>query len=463
MKILFVNPPIPQTYYNREYYIPSGLLYLAAVLQENGEIVKILDMKTIKLDKSDNPQKLYNDLLINTISSFQPDLIGFGCLYSGHFPDILSFSILVKEKFENIPIVIGGIHPTIYPFEILSNCSSFDWIIIGEGEQSITQLVNTIKDNTCEFEKIDGFAYRKNGDVYINPKKHFIEDLDSIPFPAYDLINLEDYYVDTSDWHNPKKLPIRTSIPIISSRSCPNRCNFCSMYSVMGPRWRPRSPKNVVDEIEYLYNKFDHRHFSFMDDNLTFKKPHVLEICNQIIKRKLDIQFETPNGIAIGTLDQEVLDSLVSAGLVRISLAIESGSDFIRNKIMKKHVSKEKIFEVIDLLKEYKQLYVKAFFLIGMPEETDETLMDTYNMMKNINVDRLYISNVVPFPGTELFKQAIRDNLLLDVDLDNLYKAGNRFITNYDQFFIKPYNLTIEDLKKFRVKCEGLKAVKKNS
>src|SRR5208337_4375395 len=126
----------------------------------------------------------------------------------------------------------------------------------------------------------------------------FIGDLDEIPFPAYDLINLKDYYHDTSNWLNPKNLPINTSISILSSRSCPMRCNFCSMFMVMGPKWRCRSPQNVVDEIEYLYHKYNHRHFSFMDDNLTLKKSHVLEICNQIIERNLNIQFETPNGIA---------------------------------------------------------------------------------------------------------------------------------------------------------------------
>lgn len=461
MKILLVNPPVPKTYYNREYYPPLSLLYLAAVLQRNSEEVKILDFNTFKVWDSDNAQEFYKTKLVETISSFQPSLIGFGCLFSGHFPDVLKFSIVSKKNFKNIQVVIGGIHPTIYPFEILTNYPSIDWIIIGEGEESIIRLVNTIKSKNCQFENIEGFAYRKNGQVIVNQKNSYIENPDRIPFPAYDLINLKDYYCDTSNWHNPKKLPINTSIPIITSRSCPKRCPFCCMYTVMGPKWRARTPQNVVDEIEYLYYKYDHHHFSFMDDNLTLKKSHILEICDQIKKRKLDIQFETPNGLSINTLDEEVVNAMVSTGLVRVSLAIESGSDYIRNKIMKKNLSKEKIYEVVKLTKKYKQLYVKAFFIIGMPEETKETLMETYNIIKEINVDRVYLQTIIPFPGTKVHEQAVRDKLLVNIDPEEFYKSDALYTTNYNRFFIKHYNLDIEDLQKFRKECEYLIAEQK--
>lgn len=458
MRILLVNPPMPLEFYNREFYLPSSLLYLAAVLQKNGDEIKILDFKTLtsKFEKSGCPQNFYENILMDAINDFHPSLVGLGCLYSGHFPDILKFSALIKKRFEKMPIIIGGIHPTIYCSEILVNCPSIDWIILGEGEHSIIQLVNTVKSKRYEFEKIDSFAFRKNGKVIVNSKTQYIDDLDNIPFPAYDLINLKDYYVDTSDWHNPKKLPINTSIPVISSRSCPKRCPFCSMFMVMGPKWRARSPENVVDEIGYLYNKYDHRHFSFMDDNLTLRKTHILGICDQIIKRKLNIQFETPNGISTSTLDEEVLEAMVSAGLVRVSLAIESGSDFIRNTIMKKNLNRSKILEIVQLTKKYKQLYTKVFFIIGLPEETKDTLMDTYNMIKEINVDRVYIQNIVPYPGTKIFEQALKDRLFVDINPNDLYKSDALYMTNYKRFFIKPYKLELSDLHEFREKCDNL-------
>ena len=456
MKILLVNPPIPESYYNREHYLPLNLLYLASSLQKDNNEIRILDFKTFQKESKDPPKQFYGDRLTKTISDFQPDLVGFGCLFSGDFLRILNFSEIIKKEFEELPVITGGIHPTLYPLEILANCPSIDGIVIGEGEESTRRLVEVIKNKSYEFDKIDGIAFRKNGQVIVNPKKSFIENLDDISFPAYNLIDFEDYYVDTSKWHNPKNLEFKTSIPIISSRSCPNRCNFCSMYKVMGLRWRARSPTNVVDEMEYLYNTHGQNRFSFMDDNLTLKRSHILGICNEIIKRKMNIQFETPNGIAIKTLDEEVLDTMVSAGLVRTFLAIESGSDFIRNEVMKKNLSREKIFEVIKLTKKYSQLHVNSFFIIGMPEETLETLEDTYNMIKELDLDRTYVQNIIPFPGTEVFNQALRDNLLVGINPQSLYKSDELYLTNYNRYFIKPYQLELKDLHEFRERCNQL-------
>lgn len=455
-KILLVNPPLPVDWYNNEYYLPTSLLYLGSVLRDNGDGVKILDMKALKPDDSIDRRGFYTNALINAVSSFQPDLIGFGCLFSGNFPDVFQLAEFCKERFSNIPIVAGGIHFTIYAKEILANCPCFDWIILGEAEESIVQLANAMKDKKPSFASIDGFAYRQNGAGIINPKRSYVENIDQISFPAYDLVNLKDYYVDTACWHNPKGLPINTSIPIISSRSCPYHCNFCSMFTVMGPKWRGRSAQNVVDEIEYLYNNYNHRHFSFMDDNFTFSKPRILEICQEIRKRNLDIQFETPNGLSLRTLDREVLDALVSAGLIRVYLAIESGSDFIRNKIMKKNISRKEVIEIARLAKSYKQLYVNAFFIIGMPEETKETLAETYDMIEEINVDKIHIHNLIPYPCTDVFKQAVRDNLLTGIDPEDLYKSPDFYFKNSKRFFIKPYNLQIKDLGEFKEKCDKL-------
>lgn len=461
MKILLIHPPVPLSYYNREFYPPSGLMYLASSLIKNGDDVAILDLRTLQNNgEPRNPaefRKHYGNIIIERASSFKPDIFGLGCLYSGQFPDVLAFSETIKLRFPSAPVVAGGIHPTIYPKEIISECPSIDYLILGEGEESFRDLVNALKaGRPGDIEKIDGCAYRKDGRGAVNPKTRFIDDLDALAFPAYDLIDIRDYYVDTSAWLNPKNLPIKTSLPIITSRSCPNRCPFCSMYKAMGPRWRARTPTNVVDEIEYLYKKYDHRHFSFMDDNMTFKKSHMMEICRQILSRGMDIEFETPNGLAINSLDEELLDAMVSAGLTRISLAIESGSDYIRNEVMKKNLSREKIFEIIRLTGKHRHLYVRVFFVIGMPEESRQSLDETYEMIKEIDADRVYIHNLVPFPGTRVFEQAVRDNLLIDVDTTAMYRSDALFITNFDRFFIKPYGLTVDELRDFRKRCDAL-------
>jgi len=452
MRVLLVNPPIPSFWYNDEYYLPSSMLYLGASLRKHGHIPQILDMKALKPQDSRGRDRFYEDSLCTAIREFLPDLIGFGCLFSGNFPDVLRFANLCKIQFPHLPIMAGGIHFTIHAEKIMEHCPAFDLIILGEGEHSLAQVATALTAGGG-FAAIDGIAWRETGSVRINSKASYIEDPDEIPFPAYDLINLRDYFVDTSAWHNPKVLPINTSIPIITSRSCPLRCTFCSMYTVMGPRWRARSPENVVQELELLYHTYQHRHFSIMDDNFTLNKARVLEICRLIRERGLDIQFETPNGLNLNTLDAEVMEALVGAGMVRVALAIESGSDHIRNTIMGKHLSREKILEVVKLTKRYAHLHVSAFFIIGMPEETRETLEATYNMIQLIEADKIQLMNIVPFPHTALFDQALRDGLLVDLDPERLYLSSDLYFKNTCRFFIKPYRLELAELGAFREHC----------
>jgi len=229
------------------------------------------------------------------------------------------------------------------------------------------------------------------------------------------------------------------------------------MYTVMGPILRYRTPRNVVDEIQFLYERYGQNHISFMDDNININKSHILDICSEIIKRNLNIQFETPSGLCVMALDQEVVEAMVHAGWVRGAIAIESGNDFIRNKVMGKHLSRTKIFDVIKLLKSYRQLYIKAFFLIGMPEDTPDTLMDTYNMLRDIDIDEPYVTNLMPFPGTAVFEQARRDNLFVsDFDLDGLWaKTGFHYHTN-SRFYIRPYKMSLESLYGYREKFDEL-------
>ncbi|HBB67676.1 MAG: hypothetical protein A2X39_04930 [Elusimicrobia bacterium GWC2_56_31] len=458
MKVLLINPPTPSMIPNRDYYLPLSLLYLASALQNAGVDVNVLDLNVFRPEQHGDPTRFCETIIAEKVSDYKPSLIGLGCLFSGQFKSIQSFSENIRRTFADIPIVIGGLHPSIYAAEILTNCPYIDWVVVGEGEESTVELVNTLKSGRRDLDKIDGFAYRTDGKVVVNPKKRFIPDPDKIAFPAYGLLNLSDYYRDTSDWNNPKGLSLKMSVPIVSSRSCPMRCNFCPAFMVMGPKWRSRSAKNVVDELEYLHKEYGQNHFSFMDDNLTFDRTRMLDICDEIAKRKLKIQFETPNGIAVGTIDEEVLSLLMDAGMTRISLAIESGSDMIRNQVMGKRLSREKILEVIGLTKKYKELYVIAFFVIGMPEDTLATLEETYQMVKDIDVNKPIISNAMPFPGTKLYAQALRDSLFLDeLDLNSLWKTTDIYSgANNKRFFLKPYGLELSELQKFRGRIDTL-------
>jgi radical SAM superfamily enzyme YgiQ (UPF0313 family) len=194
-----------------------------------------------------------------------------------------------------------------------------------------------------------------------------------------------------------------------------------------------------------------------MDDNVSLNKKRTIEMCTGIVRRDLRIQFETPNGLYVNSLDPDVIDALASAGWVRGALAIESGSDYIRNTIMKKNLSEEKIHAVVSHLRKHPQVYTKAYFIIGMPEDTAQTLENTYAMIESLDIDEPTVTNVVPFPGTELFKQCLDDGLLIDnLEVRNLWRDESFFLTNNDRFFLKPYRLSIEELQDYRKKLDQL-------
>lgn len=456
--ILLINPHTPEFVRHRDKSIPISLLYLASTLQRYKHKVGLVDVNNDFISSEHKGQKMnttkyFSTEFIDKINSFKPDLVGIGILFSGRFKSALYISQIIKKHYPYIPIVLGGIHPSIFPKEILKEHSYINYIIIGEGEDSFPKLIEAHFNDGRLIKNVDGIVYRENGEVIINPKTKFIENLDDLPFPAYDILNLKGYYFDTIRWYNPKNLPINIPLPIISSRACPNRCTFCSMYMVHGRKFRPRSPKNVVDEIEYLYTKYNHRYFSFMDDNFTLSKKRTLDICSEIINRRINIQFDTPNGVFIKTLDREVMDALVKAGLIRLCVAPESGSDFIRNKIIRKPLSTKEIYDFFNIAKDYKDLYIKAFFVIGFPEETKKTLNETYEMIKRISVHQISIFNVIPFPGTPLFEQCKNENLI-KLPLDNLHNLDT--FANYNESdvpLIKPYKLEVEDLIDFRKKA----------
>ncbi len=436
MKTLLINPETPDFIQIKDKNFPLSLLYLGSSLKANNHDVRVLDV-----DRKPD----YN--LEGLLSEFNPDLVGITCLFSGKFENALNLSKNIKSHMD-VPIIFGGLHPTIFHKDILTKESTIDYVCLGEGERTIVDLANNVDP-----KDIQGLAYRDRNEVKITEKKNFMKDLDNLPFPDFNLINIKDYYLDTSKWINPKNIPINVPVPIISSRSCPNRCNFCSMFIVHGEKWRPRSASNVVDEIERIYNEHDHKYFSFFDDNIALSKKRAMNIANEIIKRDLNIQFDTPNGIHMNTLDKELLDTFVDAGLVRITVAPEHGSSYIRNEVIGKRVSDKQIYNFFDMIKEYNDLFVHSLFIMGFPQETKETLESTFRMIDRISdsVDRISLYDLVPFPGTTLFDYCKSNNLLNIPPEDKLYNFTK--FSNFNgkhNYFIKPYDLDFKDLDNFR-------------
>lgn len=451
MDVLLIQPPKLPGIKESRGTIPISLLYLSSYLRKFGHTPHILDYSVLQTQIKEDVPKLYWEYCSEKITETGAGLIGINCFSTMHFPLVNNIAEKIRKGNPNVKICLGGCHPTLFPEDILRNCDYIDYIVLGEGEGPLVALADMLEnEDEGSLENIQALAYKsKDGNVIINPRQNYLKDLASLPMPAWDLIELSDYYSDYSRWYNPKKAEIKLGVPIVTSRSCPFSCSFCSAHMIMGKGYRKRSPTHVVDEIELLNRKFDQNYFMFIDDNVTLQKNHIIEICEEICSRGLDIQFAVSQGLYISSVDEEVVEALAAAGCVTVSIPIESGSVYIRNSVIGKKLSSEKIYYVVDCLKK-KEIFTVGLFIMGFPEETVETLEDTVKMLKNLALDVNGVATLVPFPGIKIYKQAKKDNLLL-FDCEDIWRGDIFFDPqNRERFFLKPYNLQLSRLMEYR-------------
>lgn len=431
MKILLVNPPFSYQTPWVQVTEPLGLLYLSSYIRKfSKHEVSVLDCLASHRVKKLNPRQywygLFMEEMLDGIKQFNPDVIGITCMFSRKKDDFFSCAHSIRNRFSESILVAGGTHPSLFAEEVIKT-KFFDYCIIGEGEASFLDLINRLSYKTKPLEHIEGIAFMRNSNVHITPKKNYIDDLDKIPFPSRDLINYEAYVSRKNVLHG---LGLGRAASIITSRSCPNRCNFCSMYKIHGPRWRGRSAKNVVDEIIELKERYSIEELFIMDDNFTFYKERVMEICERINKSKIKIHWNTPNGISINTLDKELLSVMKKSGCKSICIAIESGDEELRNKVIGKHLTNKKIEEVTKNAAKL-GLFIIAFYIIGMPGETKEKFNQTLEQVKKLPFNGVAAAFANPMPGTKLYQDCLDNNWTILEE-----NKGN------DNIFYKPYIIT---------------------
>lgn len=451
MKVLLIAPAKLSGLKESKGTVPVPLLHLAAVLQEQGHQPTILDFSIIKQTDDYNQ---FLQFLDEKLNQDRPDLVGINCFTTLHFPITQKICERVKAFQSDLPVVIGGTHPSLFAEDILNNVSSIDYIVVGEGEIQMVMLADALASEKHDaLGEIPSFVYRdKQLRIIQNPRNNYIMDLDSLPEASWDLIDFSDYALDLSQWYNPKNLSFHTCVPILTSRSCPFSCNFCACHATMGRVFRKRSPKKVVDEIQMLHEEKGQNYFGFIDDNVNLDKRHLLQICDEILKRNLNIHYETTCGTHIASLNKEVIDALADSGCAFVRLPIEHGNDYIRNQVIGKKLEREKIYNAASHLKKRK-IFTASMFIMGFPEETKESLDDTYKMICELELDLNYVFNIIPFPGTRVFQQAMGDGLFLgNYDFDNLWKGTINLDPVQDEvrFFIKPYEMEIEELMHYR-------------
>lgn len=448
MRVLIINSH--SDLFNPEKRILLGPLYLGSVLRKHGHEVRFLDTEKDKVNtgKAFNAAGYYEDRLAPLLDEFEPDMIGLSVHYSGAFLSAIDLARFVKGRNKEIITVIGGQHATIFGKIILERYPEMDFVLKGESEETFAELVNSLCSGR-DYSMIDGLVYRQGQGVFENQKNNFIEDVDAIPFPDYSLVNMQEYHFDTSRWLNPKRHKIDLSFPILTSRSCPHRCNFCAMFLVQGPKFRMRSAENVVNEIEHVYNKYDQRYFSIIDDNFSLDKKRVLDICSLIKERGLDIQFDTTNGMEINHVTKEIMDALIGAGFIRTFFAMESGSEYIRTKVMRKPLPQNRIYEAFDVLRHYDGRFdFNVLFIIGFPQETRETLEETRNIIRELGLKKVAIGFAIPYPGTRLYDEVSRNNLFTVPEASLLEHPA---LFNFSKEpLIRPMALRPEELISFR-------------
>lgn len=375
-KVALVNPPLPVDIGHHPQFPPLGLAYMAAVLDQDGFEVKIIDCPVNQYDH----EKLKAEL-----SAFQPGLVGIGSM-TPTIESAVKCAQVAKEVCPDATVVMGGPHATFADREVLTNENAVDLIVRGEGEETLLELARQSTTGT-KLSDIKGITFRKNQEIIQNPMRPFIQDLDALPLPAYKFLPIEKYFVSK-----------RKLLPIITSRGCPYACSFCVASQMFGQKFRARSPKNVLEELEWLQNEFGAEGVAFQDDTFTFDRKRAIEICDGIIERKIGLHWGC--GTRADVVTKEVLDKMAQAHCDETMFGVESGCPTMR-AVLKKGVTNQQIENAIQWAKEA-GMFVTVSVILGYPGETKESLQETLDFAAKIKPDDVWLCHATPYPGTHL-------------------------------------------------------------
>lgn len=455
MKIILINPPAMVAYgkykaaakAGEQPQMPMGICYIAAVLRKAGHKLRLIDSDVEGYSIPD---------LIKIIRKLKPDSV-FITATTPIYQSAKKMIELVKKEDKNIIVILGGFHITALPVETMKNCGA-DYCVYGEGEKTVVELVDRLEKEKS-IKMVKGILYKKHGKVIKNPPREPIKELESLPYPARDLLKYKKYL-----WSVPKKgiVPVTS---IITQRGCPFQCIFCGVQTMFkGVRYRPLN--KVIDEIEHIIKDLGINHILFQDDTLTLNKPKVIGMCKEIKKRGIEFTWE--GYTRANTVTKELLKMMKDVGLVRLSFGVETGNAKIL-KAIKKGVD----------LESYKKAYqwcyelgieTRCSLMLGHPFETKETIKETMKFANSLKCYQAYINITTPYPGSELLnlaKQGYGGIRLLTTDWKEYRRYGNAVMEMndlskedlikmqkwaYRKFYLRPHIIW------YNIKRAGLKA-----
>jgi anaerobic magnesium-protoporphyrin IX monomethyl ester cyclase len=413
--VTLVNPATPSGSTGHLPFAILGLGYLAAILEKNQYTVDVIDCEVLKLSHEEFRSEL---------GKRRPNIVGLTCT-TLTYKSALKLAKIAKEVLPECLTFIGGPHVTFWDDKALQECLALDVIVRREGEFTLLELVQKIEAGKS-FGDVLGITYRKHGKIVRNPDRPYIEDLDALPFPARHL------------WPTERLREYEDILYLAASRGCVFWCEFCATVRMHGRKFRMRSPKNIVDELEFLHITYGVMNFTFCDDAFTVEPARTEELCRLIVERNLKIKWNC--GTRVDMLTKELLVMMRDAGCISVWSGVESGSQKVLDA-MHKGITTEQTERVYRWIREL-GLKPVPNVILGFPGETKESAWETIKFVEKISPDEVGFYNIAtPFPGTPLYNQVKKNGWLKVTDFDKYDTATPIFETPW---------LSMKELKEIR-------------
>jgi len=388
--------------------IPSGLALVGAMAEKMNHEVEILDLAL------ERKQEAADQLLESKLREKHYDLAGLTAM-TVEFECASRVARMIKAAYPQMPIVFGGQHPTIRAEDVASK-DFCDYVVRGEGEQTFAEFLAALQAGT-EMEQVPGLVFKKDGKIISTAKRELIKDLDSLPSPAYHLLDIEKYFTSLSARTTPRN---KRCMQIFTSRGCPWHCVYC--HDLFGKGFRARSPENVMKEIRMLYDQYGICDFMVEDDIFNFDMKRAKKIFDMVKASNLKLNFQFNCGLRMELFDEELVRKMSQGGTYFVSVAVETSSPRVQ-KVIRKNLNLSRSKEVVSWLRKYK-IRSLGFFMLGLPTETEEEINQTIKFACDLDLDEALFSIATPYPGTELSRQVTEKKLY---DPDKVSLGGETF------------------------------------
>ncbi len=416
----------PLSRYNLQYTPSLGLGFIASHVERRGFRVQIFDCNVLRVLPEHLPQRL-------PLKNYR--LVGLQA-YDMDLQEVKKYLQVLRREVPNVPIIVGGPAPSSNPEFVLKFLKQADFLVVGEGEIAIEKLLQVLRSPNTDrslLEQVPNLAWQEADKIHLTPHEYVL-DLNAIGAPAWDRINPRLYHNAVHGFFY-RRLP---ALPIMISRGCPFHCSFCGSRNITGYKVRRRDPIQVVDELEYLKNRYGLREFQVIDDNFTFPPEAALEFVEKLIERRLDLLWTCPNGLQIDALNKKLLAAMKESGCYEVAVGIESGDPRIL-KDMGKNFTLETVIEKVNLIHS-QGINVIGFVMVGYPLETEETLRKTMKFILSLPLVRISLTRFIPLPGTPITDRLIASG---EIRYDEMDPAK----LNYNDFSYIPPKLTYSQLR----------------